>query len=238
MGGGAAVNPTDGAADVKRGVVRWVVKIVVVTAIFGAVLFLSSAQLGWGMAWVYLGIYVAQQVILMFVLPPELLAERSSTKQDTKRWDRLLSVLGALWLPLAIYLVAGLDRRNGWTDVSFPVQGGTLVLMVLGTFVASWAMAANKFFSGTVRIQEDRGHQVATGGPYRYVRHPGYLGGILHHLMVPLVLGSLWALVPGVLGAAVLAVRTALEDMTLQEELPGYADYAQQVRYRLLPGVW
>jgi protein-S-isoprenylcysteine O-methyltransferase Ste14 len=89
-----------------------------------------------------------------------------------------------------------------------------------------------------VRIQAERGHRVVTGGPYQYVRHPGYVGGILHHLAAPLVLGSPWALIPGALGAAALMARTALEDRTLREELPGYADYAQRVCYRLVPGVW
>ena len=99
-------------------------------------------------------------------------------------------------------------------------------------------MAANAFFSMVVRIQEDRGHAVATGGPYRYVRHPGYVGMMLSLLGTPLLLGSLWALVPAGLATCLYVVRTALEDRTLQEELEGYKDYAGQVRRRLLPGVW
>jgi len=221
-----------------RGVVRWIAKMMVLCAIFGLALFLSAGTLGWGAAWLYLGLYVAQQVALVLVLPPDLLAERASTKADTKRWDRLLVGLGALWLPLAIYVVAGLDHRNGWTGTSLAVQAIALVVVVLGIVISSWGMASNRYFSGTVRIQTDRGHQVASGGAYRYMRHPGYAGGILHHLAVPLLLGSWWALIPGLLGAGVLVVRTALEDRTLHQELPGYADYAQRTRYRLLPGVW
>jgi protein-S-isoprenylcysteine O-methyltransferase Ste14 len=99
-------------------------------------------------------------------------------------------------------------------------------------------MRANDFFSGTVRIQEDRGQTVATGGPYRWVRHPGYVGGILHHLAAPPMLGSFWALIPGVLGALALVARTALEDRTLYAELDGYAAYATRTRYRLVPWVW
>jgi protein-S-isoprenylcysteine O-methyltransferase Ste14 len=99
-------------------------------------------------------------------------------------------------------------------------------------------MAANAYFSMVVRIQEDRGHAVVTDGPYRFVRHPGYLGSILFALATPLVLGSLWAFVPCGLGAVLFIVRTALEDKTLQKELPGYREYAERVRYRLLPGIW
>jgi protein-S-isoprenylcysteine O-methyltransferase Ste14 len=102
----------------------------------------------------------------------------------------------------------------------------------------TWSMAANAFFAQTVRIQEDRGHTVATGGPYRYVRHPGYVGGILFQVATPLILGSVWALIPAGLTVCLTIIRTALEDRTLLEELDGYKEYAGRVRYRLLPGVW
>ncbi|MBU0705027.1 MAG: isoprenylcysteine carboxylmethyltransferase family protein, partial [Chloroflexi bacterium] len=102
----------------------------------------------------------------------------------------------------------------------------------------TWGMTANKFFSTSVRIQEERGHTVASEGPYRYVRHPGYVGYIIALFATALALGSLWALVPAVLATCLFVVRTALEDRTLQKELAGYKEYAQQVRYRLLPGVW
>jgi protein-S-isoprenylcysteine O-methyltransferase Ste14 len=99
-------------------------------------------------------------------------------------------------------------------------------------------MISNAHFATVVRVQADRGHAVCHTGPYRFVRHPGYIGGIIQSLALPLVLGSLWAFIPGVLAALLLVARTALEDQTLQEELPGYTEYVQQVHYRLLPGVW
>jgi protein-S-isoprenylcysteine O-methyltransferase Ste14 len=102
----------------------------------------------------------------------------------------------------------------------------------------TWAMAVNNYFSLVVRIQKDRGHTVVTGGPYHYVRHPGYVGGILFQLGTPLLLGSMWALIPAGLTVLLLVVRTALEDRTLLKELEGYQEYAQQTHYRLLPGLW
>jgi protein-S-isoprenylcysteine O-methyltransferase Ste14 len=227
------------ASDIRRGVMRWGVKTAAGALIFGLILFLSSGDLGWGMAWLYLGLYVLNQVILALLVPAELLAERSERQEGTKSWDVLLAALGALLLPLATYLVAGLDRRFGWTvDLSSALQGAALALMVLGMALTTWAMGVNRFFSGTVRIQDERGHAVIRAGPYSVMRHPGYAGAIAHHLAAPLVLGSLWAVVPGAAGALVLVVRTAMEDHTLQEELSGYADYARHTRYRLLPGVW
>jgi len=97
---------------------------------------------------------------------------------------------------------------------------------------------SNAFFSTVVRVQSDRGHNVCSDGPYRFVRHPGYVGGIVQWLGVPLLLGSRWALLPGVLAAVLLVVRTALEDRTQRTALEGYADYAARVRYRLAPGIW
>jgi protein-S-isoprenylcysteine O-methyltransferase Ste14 len=99
-------------------------------------------------------------------------------------------------------------------------------------------MASNRFFSTAVRIQDDRGQTVAQGGPYRYVRHPGYVGFILAGASTALLLGSLWALVPSAISGALLVVRTALEDRTLCAELDGYEEYSRRVRHRLVPGIW
>ncbi|MCJ7533093.1 MAG: isoprenylcysteine carboxylmethyltransferase family protein [Anaerolineales bacterium] len=150
--------------------------------------------------------------------------------------------MGGLWA-LAIYfalpLVAGLDVRFGWArepSVAWHVVGA--VALAVGLGFTSWAMIANAYFSTAVRIQSDRGHTVCRSGPYRFVRHPGYVGFILQSLSVPFLLGSLWALVPGITAAVLMGIRTSLEDRTLQTELPGYQDYVQEVRHRLVPGIW
>jgi len=136
-------------------------------------------------------------------------------------------------------LVAGFDDRWGWSPrLAVAVQVAGFAAVALGDVLFAWAMASNQFFSSVVRIQQDRGHTVQTGGPYRFVRHPGYVGTIVPALATPLALGSLWAFIPAALLSAVIVVRTALEDKTLQDELAGYAEYAQRTRYRLLPGVW
>jgi protein-S-isoprenylcysteine O-methyltransferase Ste14 len=112
------------------------------------------------------------------------------------------------------------------------------VITALGYSLGTWATLVNRFFSAVVRIQRDRGHTVVSSGPYRLIRHPGYAGAVVTSLATPLLLGSLWALIPAVLAVCTLIIRTALEDRTLQEELEGYHDYTARVRYRLLPGVW
>ena len=109
---------------------------------------------------------------------------------------------------------------------------------MLGYAFSSWALIVNRFFSGTVRIQTERGHHVVTDGPYRIIRHPGYAGSLLGYVFIPILLDSLWAFIPAVLLIIVMFIRTASEDSTLQTELPGYAEYAEKTRYRLIPGIW
>jgi protein-S-isoprenylcysteine O-methyltransferase Ste14 len=136
-------------------------------------------------------------------------------------------------------LIAGLDALFGWSPpFSLPLKILSLVIILAGYALGSYALIENRFFSGMVRIQADRGHQVVTSGPYRWMRHPGYAGALLAYLATPLFLDSGWAFLPAVLIVIVLIIRTRLEDRALQDELEGYAEYAKRVRYRLLPGVW
>jgi len=237
------VNQPNGKSDTTSGVVRWLVQGGVLILILAASLFISSGSLGWAMAWVLVGLYAASTIVQALVLipgNPELLAERTGIKLDpTKKWDRPLAGIVSLWGPVATQIVAGLDVRFGWSpQIPFAFQVTAVAIAVLGMFLSIWAMASNKFFYGFVRIEKDRSHTVATGGPYRFVRHPGYAGGILFVLATPLILGSLWALIPAGLTVCIFVVRTALEDRTLNDELDGYKDYARRVRYRLLPGLW
>jgi protein-S-isoprenylcysteine O-methyltransferase Ste14 len=206
-----------------------------------ATLFVPASTLNWTMGWALVGLYavwVAATALILIPNTPELLIERATRKKGNKTWDTvLLSIVGLT--TIAKHVLAGLDVRFGWTaQMPLALQIAALVIAALGYALGTWAMAANAFFSKIVRIQDDRGHTVATSGPYQYVRHPGYVGTIAFELATPIMLGSLWALIPGGLAALLFVLRTAFEDRTLHEELDGYRDYAEQVRYRLLPGVW
>lgn len=230
------------SASDSRAARKRIISILVLLLLQAVLLFGAAGRLNWEAAWVYLGVYVgALALIRMLVLRrhADLIAERSTVGENTKRWDRVLSLLVGVIVPLAAFLIAGLDIRNGWTDdLGSGAQVGGLVITILGFAIVAWSMASNRFFSGVVRIQEDRGHTVATGGPYAMVRHPGYVGMIGFNVGIPLLLGSLVALIPALINVALFVLRTALEDRTLQRELPGYSDFAQRTRYRLMPGVW
>jgi protein-S-isoprenylcysteine O-methyltransferase Ste14 len=195
------------------------------------------------MAWLYLGVFAATQGLMgLVIIPnnPDLVMERTQMDRSSARpWDRLLSGVVTLFGPTSTWIVTGLDLRFSWSDAFSPgLQAAAACVAILGSLLTAWAMASNRFFYGFVRICKERGHSVATQGPYRVVRHPGYAGGILFNLATPAFLGSSWAYLPACLTAAVLVIRTALEDRTLQAELDGYITYAGRVRYRLLPGLW
>lgn len=207
-----------------------------------ALLFWPAGRLDWLMGWVYVGAYltsVSLAFAYMKLADPELLEERTRRRPGAKGWDRVLVVLFGLISTPAALVVAGLDVRYGWSPaLPLALQLAALALGALACALGFWAMTSNTFFSTFVRIQTERGHAVVSGGPYRFVRHPGYAGVIAFLLLTPVILGSLWALARAGLGAAILVAPTALEDRTLHRELEGYPDYAARVRHRLLPGLW
>ncbi|MBL8157310.1 MAG: isoprenylcysteine carboxylmethyltransferase family protein [Anaerolineae bacterium] len=224
--------------------VRTVVGFVVFLVLGPLVLFLAAGTTDWMMAWVYTGIYLAASIgtrLIAVLSAPDMLHERaqSMSAKDIPTWDRWLMPVVALLGMFVSVLIAGLDHRNGWSPaVSTGVQWAAALLVAAGYLLASWAFLSNRFFSAMARIQTERNHTVIESGPYRFVRHPGYAGGLVSYLALPFMLGTLWALIPAALTGAALILRTALEDRMLQDGLTGYADYARRVRSRLIPGVW
>lgn len=220
--------------------IRYAIRELLGLVVMGVALFWSAGRLDWWPAWAALAVMLAWILATAFVIlgvNPALLAERLGPRQGAKVWDTvILSMLGLT--QLARYIIAGLDQRFGWTGgLPFAAQLAALALCVLGYALVVWAAASNAFFSQIVRIQSERGHTVATGGPYRYVRHPAYSGAVMYELAVPFLLASWWALIISGVCVALFVLRTALEDRTLQAELPGYTAYARQTKHRLAPGI-
>lgn len=232
-------------SDTKRTfTLKVIVQLLIVVVILPLLPLIISGAWTWQEAWIYAVISTVGFILSRWLAAkrhPDILAERARSMelQDAKSsWDRILAPAMALG-SVFILIAAGVDKLYGWTPpFSLPVKIIALILILLGYVLGTWALMENRFFSGVVRIQTDRGHQVVTTGPYRFIRHPGYVGVLWTYLALPLFLDSLWAFIPAVLTLAASILRTALEDETLQEELPGYKEYTQKTRYRLFPGIW
>ena len=211
--------------EVKRGVIAIIIK-----GIFGAIFMLVLLMLiagrwdwvwGWAMV-VILIVAATAQVFLLLPTNPALLAERSKGLRESVAplWDKVITSFAVGIFPIAAWVTSALHVRFDCSP-SMPLAlhiGGTIVF-ALGWVLVLWATYSNRFFTATVRIQKD--HIVQTGGPYRYVRHPGYVAAILYNLATPFMLGSWWAVIPMIFVAPLMVLRTALEDKLLQEQLGG-----------------
>ncbi len=214
--------------------------LVVYLGAMAAVLFGAAATLAVPMFWAYLAVFAVLCLAAsaaVYLLSPDLVKERVRPGEGEQ--DRV--TLRALnLLMFAQLLLAGLDvGRLHWSATApFPLQILGLIGFAIGTGLTTWAMLVNRFFSSAVRLQPDRGQHVVTAGPYRVVRHPGYSGGLLLLLSIGLALGSWIAIVPILLIVPVIVRRTLIEERVLASALPGYEDYMQRVRSRIVPGVW
>ena len=203
-------------------------------------LFLAAGRWDYWQAWVYsiINMIVLALMGTLLTRNSELVEERLNPKEGMKSWDKFYFVVTTPLYLIAL-IVAGLDARFGWTkNMPMIIYWASVLVYLIGQGIFLWARYTNNYFSSVVRIQTDRGHAVCKDGPYRYVRHPGYVGGFLFTITIGLILGSWWASIPQVIAALMLVWRTAREDKTLRAELPGYAEFTKETKYRLLPGVW
>lgn len=201
-------------------------------------LFIAAGTLQWFAAWFYFLLRIGSMAIASFFVirkNADIINKRGEKNEDTKPWDKVFAIVYVSTI-LAFPIVAGLDFRYDWSNMALAWQIAGLIGAIPAMILPYWAMAENRHLYTTVRLEA--GQQVMKTGPYKYVRHPMYTGAILFSICSPLLLGSWLALIPGGIAALAMLVRTILEDRTLQVELPGYADFAQETRYRLIPGVW
>lgn len=216
------------------------VQLAALTCAQAALLFMSAGRLDWGAGWLYLILYILGLTVTALVMLPghrEVIAARAELG-PRHAWDRAVMAVYTV-AGVGILLVGGLDERFGWTAPMAPAWRALGVAGdAVGYGIFVWAMWANAYFATVARAQPERGQQVAEGGPYRVVRHPGYAGLLLYAPCCAAVLDSVWVLIPAALLMGTIFVRTALEDQMLRTELAGYEGYARRVRFRLIPGIW
>lgn len=228
----------DSSPEIRRNVIRRMVQFPAAWIFIASLLFISAGTMKWPFAWMFMGVLVAVDLIGLAFIPLEVLAERGSKKENVEEWDKLLAKFISVSM-MSTFLIAGLDHRWNWSpDIVPELQIASIAVFILGCALEIWAMGVNRFFSDVVRIQYERGHTVCSGGPYKYIRHPGYLGMIVYYFATPIFLGSFWAMVPAVVTMTLFVIRTRMEDKTLLQKLSGYNEYANRVRFRLIPGLW
>jgi len=228
--------------QLKKSGIIYMVRLHLQLLMMAIAFFVSAGNLNIKRAWVYFAILSAVYIgsCLVFIkFNPELLNERAKDRDNTKSWDKILLLLYWLIGFFGINIVAGLDvGRFGWSELSGTYMVPGAVMYVAASAFGVWAMIVNKHFEATVRIQSNRDHQVIKEGPYKIVRHPGYLSVLMGILAVPLMTGSLYAFSCSVAVIIIMTIRTFLEDRMLQNELKGYREYTKEVKYRLIPFVW
>lgn len=208
----------------------------------GALLFACAGTLQWPAAWTFLATSALLGPLCgwwLYRIDPALLAERLRPvlQKDQPAADKMFMTLFVVAM-LAWLVVMGLERRVQSSDMPAALQVLGLGLFLASTLFTMWVFRENSFAAPVVKLQTERAQHVISTGPYAYVRHPMYSGLVLFFTGVPLLLGSWWGLAMMPLFIALFAVRIPIEERTLREGLPGYNDYAAQVRYRLIPGVW
>jgi protein-S-isoprenylcysteine O-methyltransferase Ste14 len=205
-------------------------------------LFGGAGRLDWTLGWIFIAAWTFPKLAFLILLrwfDPDLLIERATKHKNTQRYDRIILPVYFVF-GFGTFVVASLDggrfRWSGEVPIAWIVV--SYIVYLLGNSLAGWAINANPFFSAESRIQTDRAQKVSRAGPYRFVRHPAYSAALLLWLTTGLMLESWWAVIPGFLAGLMMVIRTVYEDRMLQADLPGYADYARQVRHRLFPGLW
>jgi protein-S-isoprenylcysteine O-methyltransferase Ste14 len=221
--------------------VGMMMKSVLMLVVFIVLTFLLAGRLDYWQGWVFNGLNVLSILVTFFVLRDriDLIKERLKPGEGMKKWDKVYYLASTpLFLVMFCFSILDAGRFSQPPRVPIAVAVSASAVYAIGQAILIWAKRANRFFSSVVRIQKDRGQTVCREGPYRFIRHPGYFGGLLYSLAIPLMLGSFWGLIPAVLAMIPVIIRTRMEDKTLHQELAGYSDYARKVRFRLVPGLW
>lgn len=219
----------------------YIIRLHVQLLILAVAYFTAAGRLNIGRAWLYFGIAAVSYIVSSSILikcNPELINERAKERENTKSWDKVLLSLYLLIGLLGTHIVAGLDIRFEWSSLDLMYMLPGTALYITAALFQVKTMLANKYFEATARIQSDREQQVVKDGPYSIVRHPGYASVLLSFIAIPFMIGSLYAFICTAAVFIIMFIRTALEDTMLQNELPGYSQYAEEVKSRLIPGIW
>lgn len=227
-----------------RPLIIWL-RLAIRMSLFALALMWPAGSWGWWEAWVTVGLWTIFGITMtrhLLLHDPDLLAERMKLvplHKEQKPWDRVIMLLFFI-TGIALYIIPGFDvMRYRWSEpLPLVMRITALLIQIPCLFMLAWIMRENTYLAQVVKIDEQRGQQVITTGPYALVRHPMYTVTIVLLFAMPVALGSRYALILAGILTVLLIVRTCLEDRMLHAELEGYPEYAKQTRYRLIPGIW
>jgi protein-S-isoprenylcysteine O-methyltransferase Ste14 len=201
------------------------------------ILFLPAGTVAYWEAWIYLAILlIPMSIIMLYFLKksPEFLVRRMKLKE--KEAEQKILVKLALIPFLLAFILPGIDKRFGWSNVPILIIVVAEILVCIGYIFVILVFKENQFASRIIEVE--KGQKVIQSGPYRFVRHPMYLGTIIMYFASPLALGSYWAIIPAIFIIPILIVRIINEEKVLTKELEGYSEYKLTTRFRLIPGIW
>jgi protein-S-isoprenylcysteine O-methyltransferase Ste14 len=221
--------------------IKLVLKSISIFIVFIIITFITAGKLDYWQGWVFNGLNILFILLTYIVLidRKDLIKERLKPGKGMKQWDRVYyAVSTPMFFVMFIFSILDASRFYWEPTVPLFIIFVGIILYSIGQIIVLWAKKTNKFFSSVVRIQLDRKQTVCSDGPYRFLRHPGYAGGLIFTIGTPIMLGSFWGLLPAILTIILVFVRTYMEDNTLKNELPGYTDYTNKVKFRLIPYLW
>ena len=227
--------------EIKQGAIKHLIRLIFQRIIGVSLYLLASGTFSNMRGTTYIALYLVVSLIgilMMFSGHKETLNAREQNRATTKGWDKILLLIIWLFSFFGIYIIAGLGARFEWNALPIELFYAGIALYLISSVFTTWPVMENKHFEGTSRIQNDREQTVITTGPYRIVRHPGYLGTMLWAIASILMLGTLAVGIVSFIIIAALWIRTYFEDKMLKEELKGYLEYSQKTRYRLIPFIW
>jgi len=201
------------------------------------IILLPAGTWNYWQGWLYLATLLLPMLVstvYLFKNDPALLERRLRMREKESAQQKIIGVLGIYFL--LAFTLPGFDVRFGWSNVPAWISILADGLVLAGYLITFWVLTVNSYLSRTVEVDADQ--KVVSSGPYALVRHPMYFGVALLYIASPLALGSYWAILPALMIIPLLAARILNEEQVLLRDLPGYAEYRQKVKYRLLPGLW
>ena len=226
-------------AFIRKAIRIWWLKQIIYLIILGILLFFSAQTIQWHAAWFYLILTACLTFANAAVMCTDLMIERSKFQISTRKLDKWLYALIYFWGPIAVLVTAGLEHRiSSHAFIPIWLQLIAYFIMLFGGLLITWTFYVNPFYTSTMRIQYEREHRLISHGPYKVIRHPGYLGSICVILATPVALGSIYALILSFGVILGIVLRTYIEDVLLTRQFKGYYNYTKNVRFKLFPKIW